>query len=73
MGELPLNRRGGGLRPQGRQIGPENAVLAYLLLITLAATMLVPFIWMLSASLQMDKDVFRFPFRWIPNPPRWKN
>jgi multiple sugar transport system permease protein len=28
---------------------------------------------MASASLQMDKDVFRFPFQWIPKLPRWKN
>jgi multiple sugar transport system permease protein len=35
--------------------------------------MLIPFVWMASASLQMDKDVFRFPFRWIPRNPRWIN
>jgi multiple sugar transport system permease protein len=54
----------------------DNAVataLLYIILILFAATMLVPFAWMASASLQMDKDVFRFPFRWIPKAPRWKN
>jgi len=54
----------------------RNAVASaflYAALVTLAIGMLVPFAWMASASLQMDKDVFRFPFRWIPKNPRWKN
>jgi len=49
------------------------SALVYAALLALAAAMLVPFAWMASASLQMDKDVFRFPFRWIPKNPRWKN
>ncbi len=28
---------------------------------------------MISASLKLDKDVFAFPFRWIPDIPQWKN
>jgi multiple sugar transport system permease protein len=35
--------------------------------------MLLPFVWMLSASLKMDKDVFRFPIQWIPTVPQWSN
>jgi multiple sugar transport system permease protein len=35
--------------------------------------MLVPFVWMLSASLKLDKDVFVFPIRWLPENPRWQN
>jgi multiple sugar transport system permease protein len=48
-------------------------ILTYTFLIILSISMLMPFFWMASASLQMDKDVFRFPFRWIPREPRWKN
>lgn len=48
-------------------------VLTYTFLVLLSVSMLLPFFWMASASLQMDKDVFRFPFRWIPKEPRWKN
>lgn len=48
-------------------------VLLYLFLIFNALVMLVPFLWMLSASLKLDKDVFSFPIDWIPNNPRWKN
>lgn len=45
----------------------------YILLILIAALMLIPFLWMLSASLKMNKDVFSFPIKWIPDNPRWKN
>ena len=45
----------------------------YVVLIALAALMLVPFVWMLSASLKLDKDVFVFPIKWIPENPRWAN
>ena len=47
--------------------------LTYVLLIALAILMLLPFIWMLSASLKLDKDVFRFPIEWIPQDPQWSN
>ncbi len=47
--------------------------LIYLLLIALAALTLLPFLWMVSASLKLDKDVFRFPIEWIPANPQWSN
>jgi multiple sugar transport system permease protein len=47
--------------------------LTYAILIILAISMLLPFAWMLSASLKLDKDVFRFPIEWIPANPRWEN
>lgn len=47
--------------------------ILYVVLIALAALMLVPFAWMLSASLKLDKDVFIFPIQWIPENPRWQN
>lgn len=47
--------------------------LLYVVLIFLAFLMLVPFAWMLSASLKLDKDVFIFPIQWIPKNPRWLN
>ena len=50
-----------------------NKVITYIFLIALAALMLLPFVWMLSASLKMDKDVFRFPIQWIPEVPQWGN
>ena len=48
-------------------------VIIYAVLIIVTALMLIPFLWMLSASLKMNKDVFTFPIKWIPENPRWKN
>ena len=48
-------------------------VILYVVLIALAVLMLIPFAWMLSASLKLDKDVFIFPIKWIPENPRWQN
>lgn len=48
-------------------------VFIYAILIIIAFIMLVPFIWMLSSSLKLNKDVFTFPMQWIPENPRWQN
>lgn len=48
-------------------------ILIYILLILLALIMLIPFAWMLSSSLKLNKDVFVFPMQWIPSNPRWQN
>ncbi len=44
-----------------------SRVLIYALLIVVAALMLIPFLWMLSASFKLNKDVFTFPIEWIPS------
>ena len=70
MGELPMSgTRAPSLSGQKRL----KNFITYAFLVVLSVSMLLPFFWMASASLQMDKDVFRFPFRWIPREPRWKN
>jgi len=33
----------------------------------------LPFLWMLSSSFKLNKDVFGFPIQWIPKNPRWQN
>jgi multiple sugar transport system permease protein len=48
-------------------------IITYVLLIAMAFAVLLPFLWMLSASLKLDKDVFRFPIQWIPADPHWDN
>lgn len=48
-------------------------VAVYVILIIITFLMLIPFVWMLSASLKMNKDVFSFPIQWIPDNPRWQN
>lgn len=48
------------------------AVYAILLIIT--AVMIIPFLWMLSASIKSDREVFLMdPFVWIPEVPKWDN
>ena len=48
-------------------------IVIYALLIVVAFLMLIPLVWMISASLKMNKDVFAFPIEWIPSNPRWRN
>lgn len=50
-----------------------NRVLLYIALIIIAILMLIPFFWMISASLKFDKDVFIVPIQWFPSQPRWQN
>nr|WP_319474326.1 carbohydrate ABC transporter permease [uncultured Sphaerochaeta sp.] len=51
----------------------NSTIAVYLLLILSALVMLLPFAWMISASLKLDKDVFTFPIQWIPSQPRLEN
>ena len=53
-----------------RRIG---MTLVYILLILLAFLMLVPFVWMLSASVKFNKDIFVIPFEWLPRQPQVRN
>ena len=48
-------------------------LVIYAVLVMLAIFMLLPFLWMVSASLKLDKDVFRFPIEWLPSIPQWNN
>lgn len=50
-----------------------KAVLIYAALILMAFIMLIPFAWMLSASLKLEKDVFSFPIVWLPAKLQWNN
>lgn len=61
---------------EARKLGQRSmlsSLLIYGLLIAIAFITLLPFVWMLSASLKLDKDVFRFPIEWIPQDPQWSN
>ena len=49
-------------------------ILVYVILILLFAVMITPFIWMLSASIKSDREVFQMnPFVLIPENPKWSN
>jgi multiple sugar transport system permease protein len=60
------------LRILGRKITLKDIVL-YVLVLAITVLMLIPFVWMLSASLKLNREVFNFPIEWIPPHPRWEN
>ncbi|MBW9072445.1 carbohydrate ABC transporter permease [Agrobacterium deltaense] len=60
------------MRIMGRKI-PAATIGVYLAVIVVTIVMLLPFAWMLSASLKLSRDVFAFPIEWIPSQPRWEN
>lgn len=59
-----------------RQASPLKIVgkaILYIVLVFLACLALLPFVWMVSSSLKLDKDVFRYPIEWIPSVRHWEN
>ncbi|KEZ90816.1 carbohydrate ABC transporter permease [Lacrimispora celerecrescens] len=50
-----------------------HQVLTYIGLMLITLLTLLPLIWMLSASLKTDSEVFSLPIRWIPELPQWSN
>lgn len=48
-------------------------IIAYIALILLSVLTIIPFAWMLSASLKLNKDVFAWPMEWVPSVPLWQN
>ena len=49
-----------------------RAVIVILLLL-LAVFTLIPFVWMISSSLKLDREVFAYPMKWIPETFHWEN
>ncbi|EJC63722.1 ABC-type sugar transport system, permease component [Rhizobium leguminosarum bv. viciae WSM1455] len=60
------------MRVAGRKI-TVRSVAIYAIVIAVTLIMLMPFAWMLSASLKLSRDVFAFPIEWIPSEPQWQN
>ncbi len=50
-----------------------SKAILYIILIALTFITLLPFIWMLSASLKLEAEVFSVPIQWIPSDPQWVN
>lgn len=46
-----------------------STIVLTILFIVIGIAMLVPLVWMISASLKPEADVFNFPIEWIPK--RW--
>ncbi|MEK3885343.1 carbohydrate ABC transporter permease [Paenibacillus sp. PL2-23] len=47
--------------------------ILYVMISLVSLTMVVPFLWMLSASFKPDSEIFGFPIQWIPETFQWKN
>ena len=60
------------MRIAGHRLAP-SVILTYVIIAGVTLVMLLPFAWMLSASLKLSRDVFIFPIQWIPSEPRWQN
>ncbi len=58
---------------ENKKKSKTGRIALYILLVLIALSMLIPFAWMLSSSLKLNKDVFSFPMKWIPESPRWQN
>jgi multiple sugar transport system permease protein len=50
-----------------------GTVLVYLILIIIAVTMIMPFIWMISTSLMGEFEVYQFPPKFLPSIIKWTN
>lgn len=51
-----------------RKIKIQKAILTAIMLL-FGIFMILPFIWMVSASFKVESDVFKYPIEWIPS--RW--
>lgn len=47
--------------------------MSYIILIIAGFTMILPFVWMLSAAFKPEVEIFRFPINWIPENPTMDN
>jgi multiple sugar transport system permease protein len=60
------------MRIAGQKLTGKLAAI-YVTVILITIVMLLPFAWMLSASLKLSSEVFVFPIEWIPSNPQWQN
>jgi multiple sugar transport system permease protein len=69
-------RRAPGARLSiGRLVTGERLwrALTWTLLLAGACVMILPFLWLVTSSLKTELEVFRYPPKWIPNPPQFQN
>ncbi|MBI4810691.1 MAG: carbohydrate ABC transporter permease [Ignavibacteriales bacterium] len=48
-------------------------IFKYLVLVLLALSMLIPFLWMISTSLMNELEVYQFPPKFLPSTWKWSN
>ena len=62
-----------GIRKDNPVMKKIGRIALYAVLVFLAAVTLIPFVWMILSSLKLDREVFAFPFRWLPEEFQWGN
>ncbi|OYN99414.1 sugar ABC transporter ATP-binding protein [Enemella evansiae] len=61
-------------QPRSRRTGKRiRAGVLYAVLVLMLAVVMIPFLWMVSASLKPNSEVFAVPVRWIPQDIQWSN
>ncbi|WP_433132741.1 carbohydrate ABC transporter permease [Micromonospora sp. CA-240977] len=64
----------GDRRTPTRRAGSRGwRLVGYAALVLAAAGLLLPFYWMVVASLKTNNDVFTIPITWLPDPVVWRN
>ena len=61
------------MRPKHAALSLALRLIGMALMAALSVSLLFPYLWMLSTSLKLDTEVFRFPIQWFPDPLQWKN
>jgi multiple sugar transport system permease protein len=56
---------------KARHIARRTAL--YLIIAALGLAFSAPFLWMVSSSLKTERQIYRIPPVWIPNPAQWSN
>ncbi|MBW4094677.1 MAG: carbohydrate ABC transporter permease [Acidobacteria bacterium] len=57
-------------RTRGRRI---RVAALYMALVLMLAVVMIPFLWMVSASLKTNNEIFAVPIKWIPDNFQWSN
>jgi multiple sugar transport system permease protein len=68
--QLALSKVGGS---RDSEPGLIQKIIIYILLLLGSFIMILPFLWMLSASVKTNNEVFLFPVQWIPKVIHWEN
>ena len=58
---------------RGQMYQHLSLVATYIILVIVSIIMLVPFAWLISASLKTANQYFATPIQWLPHPFEWSN
>lgn len=56
-----------------RKYDLASKTVATVIIALIGLMFVLPLFWMISASLQINGDIYKYPFQWIPTLPRWEN